>query len=308
MQNFGSAFQSINAGSAHTCGISKNGAAKCWGSNSEGQIGDGTFTDKTVPTAVSGLSSGVASIGGGGLHTCALTNSKSLFCWGQNLFGQMGTGSDSSSTPVEVSSLAGKVAWGAPGPIHTCAITTAGGAKCWGSNFYGQLGDGSKITRKTPVDVSGLTSGVASIAAAESHTCALTVTGGVKCWGSNSSGQLGSGTLSTTKPTDVLELSSGVAAIAVGGDHTCALTTAGAVKCWGAGADGQIGDNATDDRHSPVDVAGLSSGVVAISLGFSHSCALMNTGRVKCWGRNVNGQLGDGSSASKQLVPVDATP
>jgi len=112
-------------------------------------------------------------------------------------------------------------------------------------------------------------------------TCAVTNAGGVKCWGRNSYGQVGDGTnQGHTAPVDVLGLTSGVLAVQNGWDHACALTTSGGVKCWGGNSNGQLGDNSYTTRNTPVDVYGLSSGVIAIAAGEYHTCALTNTGSV----------------------------
>jgi len=214
--------------------------------------------------------------------------------------------SANAAPPSITAAVEGAVAIAA-GQDHTCALTSAGGVKCWGGNGLGQLGDGTTTGRLTPVDVSGLSSGVAGIAAGVGHTCALTGVGGVKCWGNNSSGQLGDGTTTNRlTPVDVSGLSSGVAAIAAGGWHTCALTSVSGVKCWGQNGTGQLGDGTTTDRLTPVDVSGLGSGVTAVAVGVSYTCALTSIGGVKCWGHNGTGQLGDGTT-TQRLTPVDVS-
>jgi alpha-tubulin suppressor-like RCC1 family protein len=245
---------------------------------------------------VSGLSSGVSAIAAGEWHTCGLTTKGGLKCWGGNGWGQLGDGTtEIRLTAVDVGGLGSGVSAIATGRIHTCALTTSGGLKCWGNNASGQLGDGTTTYSSIRVDVSGLSSGVGAIAAGAAHTCALTSSGGVKCWGYNAFGQLGDGTRTNRlTAVDVVGLGSGVTAIAAGANHTCALTTAGGVKCWGDNFYGQLGDGTTTVRLTAMDVVGLSNGVSAIALGQDFTCALTTGGGVKCWGSHENGQLGIG--------------
>jgi alpha-tubulin suppressor-like RCC1 family protein len=301
------AYTAIAAGDYHTCALTAGGGVRCWGSNGYGQLGDGTTTDRSTPVDVSGLASGVDAIAAGWRHTCALTAGGGVQCWGDNGWGQLGDGTTTDRmTPVDVSGLTSGVDAIAVSGSHTCALTAGGSVQCWGRNSYGQLGDGTTTDRTTPVDVSGLTSGVDAISAGESHTCALTAGGSVRCWGCNNHGQLGDGTTTDRNmPVDVSGLTSGVDAIAAGDYHTCALTAGGGVQCWGDNAFGQLGDETTTDRNMPVDVSGLTSGVDAIAAGRYHTCAL-TAGGVKCWGRNVYGQLGDGTT-TRRTTPVDVS-
>jgi alpha-tubulin suppressor-like RCC1 family protein len=180
---------------------------------------------------------------------------------------------------------------------HTCAVTAAGGVECWGSNEYGRLGDGTMTRSAVPVDVSGLQSGVTAVSAGYNHTCALTSAGGVECWGNNSHGQLGDGTMEeSASPVPVSGLQSGVTAISAGASDTCALTSAGGVECWGSNGFGQLGDGTTEASATPVPVLGLQSGVAAVSAGAGLTCARTVAGAVECWGDNEYGQLGDGTT------------
>jgi alpha-tubulin suppressor-like RCC1 family protein len=191
------------------------------------------------------------------------------------------------------------------GERHTCALTSAGRVECWGLNHDGQLGDGKRNDRNVPVSVVGLESGVKAITAGWRHSCAVTSTGGMKCWGNNHDGQVGDGTeVDRETPQDVVGLMAQVTAVTAGERHTCALTSSGGVKCWGNNHDGELGDGTKKDRVTPVDVKGLTSGVIALASGWRHTCALTSSGGVKCWGNNHDGQLGVGTDADN-LAPID---
>lgn len=205
-----SGVSTLSAGWVHTCAL-KDGGVKCWGYNTDGELGDGTTTNSSHPVAVVGLSSGVSTLDNGGSYTCALMTNSSVKCWGYNGSGQLGDGTaDTRLLPVDVLGLSREVSAITAGGDHTCALvgTSAGSgsATCWGYNNYGQLGDGATTDSWTPVAVVGLSGGVNAIGAGNIHTCALmVVTGGVKCWGNNTDGQLGDGTTNNRlTPVDVL--------------------------------------------------------------------------------------------------------
>src|SRR6266540_672091 len=275
----------VAAGAVHSCALTSAGGVKCWGFNGHDELGDGggTSRNSSTPVDVSGLRAGVAAIAAGIRHSCAVTGAGGVKCWGTPYSGALGDGTDSRRfAPVDVSGLGGGVTAVAAGSEHSCALTSAGGMKCWGNNRSGAVGDGTTTDRWTPVDVSGLSSGVTAIAAGGVRSCALTSAGGIKCWGGYPDP---AGVRST--PVDVSGVSGGVTAITVG----CALTSGGRVQCWGSDL-------------AAVDVPGLSSGVAAISVGVLHTCAVTRTAAVKCWGWNPSGQLGDGTTVDRS-TPVD---
>jgi alpha-tubulin suppressor-like RCC1 family protein len=287
----------IATGHIHACAVTGAHGVRCWGRNNFGQLGDGTTTDRSTPRSVKGLSSGVKAISGGGVHTCALTTSGGVKCWGYNGHGQLGDGTTTDrTTPVSVRGLSSGVKAIAAGENYTCALTTGGGVKCWGNNASGQLGDGSNLRRTTPVSVSGLTSGVRAIDAGRLHACAiLSADGALRCWGGNNRGQIGDGTQDDrSTPVTVSGLGSGVTAVSAGQELTCAVV-GGGVKCWGD----------TTGSDSPVDVPGLASSVKTVSTAAGYSCVIITGGGVRCWGQNPDGQLGDGTTTSRS-TPADA--
>jgi alpha-tubulin suppressor-like RCC1 family protein len=315
--------ETVSGGGFHTCALTTNETIKCWGLNTRGQVGDGTSGNlRTLPVDVLESLGGptlgvVVQVAAGGAHTCALLDTGSVKCWGRNEEGQLGDGAgggvgDFSASPVDVSGLT-SVASISSGTGHTCAVTNTGGATCWGDNASGQLGDGTNTEATTPVDVSGLASGVAAVSAGESHTCAVLTTGQVRCWGQNSFGQLGdnSNSPSNTPVTVCSDAAcsgalAGISDVSAGGLHACARTSSGGAKCWGFNGAGQLGDNSLADRDTPVNVSGLTSGVIQVSAGREHTCARTSGGGAKCWGRNTQGQVGDASNTDRD-EPVDVS-
>lgn len=193
------------------------------------------------------------------------------------------------------------------GEYHNCALLDSGGVHCWGDNYRGQLGNGLSGNGQEsaePVRVTGISSAV-HIAAGTSHNCAALRGGSVSCWGYNFRGQLGNGNTTTSAtPVSVTGITDAIA-VAAGGDHSCALRSNGAIKCWGYNGDGELGHGGNEFYlTSPVDVAGIAT-ATAISARHLHTCALLSTNTVKCWGRNSDGQLGDGTYTSPRRTPVD---
>ncbi|HVT40826.1 MAG TPA: hypothetical protein VHE78_17435 [Gemmatimonadaceae bacterium] len=250
----------MSASGAHTCGVTRSGAAYCWGSNEDGQLGDGTHAARSKPVAVSG---GLmfAAVTAGVAHTCGLTTGGAAYCWGDNSDGQLGNGTRAaSSTPVAVT---GKMIFAtvSAGFYFTCGLTSAGAAYCWGRNDRGQLGIGTTgAWRSTPVAVAGGLSFVSvSAPGSGTHACGLTARGAVWCWGDNIAGQLGNGT--RTSSATPVPVAGGLAFVAVGTGvvHSCARTTSGAVYCWGNNDRGQLGDGTRTASLTPVPVRTVTS-------------------------------------------------
>ena len=353
----------VAAGSDHTCSVVAGGGVKCWGGGNR------------TPVDISGLSFPVAAVALGAFHSCALSTSGGVACWGANSRGQLGDSTNlGRGTPVDVVGLSSGVTAIAAGYIHTCALTTSGGVLCWGGNSSGQLGDGTYADRNTPGPVVGLSTGVVGIAAGYENSAAITSGGGVKYWGKDGQGYqeclptdpwwpvppgsncktvnvysttpkyapslpggvtavsiaadilvsyslfynlcalapggrvmcwLGSANPASQPAADFDGLSAGVTAISMGGSHSCVLTSGGIAQCWGGNMQGQLGDGTTEVRRrdTPKPVLGVPSGLVQIVAGGRHTCALTAIGEVLCWGANDAGQLGDGTTIDR-LAPV----
>jgi alpha-tubulin suppressor-like RCC1 family protein len=293
----------VSAGSEHSCAVSIQGEVKCWGKNSNGQLGDGSTANRLAPVAVA-WNTQFNSIGAGDIHTCGVTVTGYIACWGSNSYGQLGDGTTTQRlVPVLVSGISNAVSVSA-GASHSCAVLSTGGVRCWGNNVGGKLGDGTTTQRLVPVVVSGISNAV-SVSAGASHSCAVLSTGGVRCWGNNASGKLGDGTTTQRLVPVVVSGISNAVSVSAGYLHSCAVLSTGEIRCWGSNTYGQLGDGTSNQRLTPVGVLDISSANTAVT-GNTHTCALLHSGLVKCWGFNTNGQLGDGTQVN-QARPVNVS-
>ena len=309
----GLSFVQLTAGEAHTCGLTSDGSAWCWGRNSDGQLGDDSFTSRKAPVAVASTVK-FASIEAGQRHTCGLTSGGAGWCWGRNNAGQLGDGTTTRrSTPVQVIMPAGVTlqqlaAGGTDFNDFTCGLSSSGSAYCWGSNSRGQLGRGTQdfVPHVSPAPVSGNRTFASIALGLGDHACGLTATGSAFCWGGNSAGALGDG--SEIESFQPLAVSGGIAfqKLALGGYSeggiTCGLTNSGAAYCWGKNTVGSVGDGSTASRRTPVQVTGGRQ-FESISIGSLHVCARTVGGTLYCWGSGRTGQLGI-NNATTSAVPV----
>jgi len=237
-----------------------------------------------------------SSLACGGSHTCAVTAAGGVKCWGANFSGQLGDNSTANRPrPVDVTGLPASIFQVSAGYAHTCGVTEAGNALCWGDNNFGRLGNGSSLSSAVPVEVQLPAGAVSMISAGLNHSCALIMTGGVKCWGQNDLGQIGSDPAPVALsqlPLDVINLTADVTKVAAGGSRTCAVTSEGAAQCWGVNTHGELGDGTTANRWWPVDVAGLGSSVTDVSIGLKAvNWALGEAGGVFYWSDNGNDEF-----------------
>jgi alpha-tubulin suppressor-like RCC1 family protein len=316
----------VGQSAQHTCGLTKEGKAYCWGINTNGQLGDGTTTNRSIPTPVS---PGAIPTGDkwvdltlGASHTCGLSNKGKAYCWGAGTSGQLGNNSaTNSSTPVAVtqgSMIAGEsLIQISSGLNHSCALSANGKAYCWGANGQNQLGNGGSTLSNIPstvtlTNVTGTDGSVfISLGSGTNHNCGLTNKGNIFCWGAGTSGQIGN-SLATNQsipvPITLTNLPSGAGFISLpkslGGTHSCGVTNLGTVYCWGANTYGQLGDNSTTGHLLPTQVSSPGGEkFLSLNLGGSHSCGLTDQKRTYCWGDHTGGKLGD-NTATQRLTPT----
>jgi alpha-tubulin suppressor-like RCC1 family protein len=277
----------IAAGNSHTCALDSSGAAYCWGSNGNGQLGNNSTAKSLVPVAVttSGVLTGqtLAQITAGYAHTCVVSSAGAAYCWGANGNGQLGNSSTTQSlVPVAVTTsgvLAGKALTQISADqngMYTCALDSAGAAYCWGAASYGQLGNGG-VASTPGVPVAVVTTGVLSgktltqIATGSGTTCAVGSTGAGYCWGQGVNGELGNGSTANSNAPVVVSASGvlsgqALAQVSNGTNFSCAMASSAAVYCWGLDASGQLGNSSATSSDVPVTVAPQGpTGVTAVA-------------------------------------------
>jgi alpha-tubulin suppressor-like RCC1 family protein len=296
----------ISAGGYHTLALKDDGTVWAWGGSSDGQLGDGTYTQRLKPVQVvdsndsTGFFTGVTAISAGDSHSLALKNDGTVWAWGNNYYGQLGDGGSNSYTPLQVvdtndpTGFLTGVKDISGGFYHTVALKDNGTVWAWGNNKYGQLGDRTNITRETPVQVvdaydpTGFLTGITDIALGDYHTVALKDDGTVWAWGGNKYGQLGDGTNNEgcRKPAQVIDPNdpagflTNVKDISGGFYHTVALKDDGTVWAWGNNGGGQLGDGMNTQRWKPVQVidpddpAGFLTDVTTITAGGYHTVVI----------------------------------
>lgn len=314
---------SVSLGVSHTCAILVGGGLRCWGIGGAGRLGYGNVEnlgDDETPASVAIVDVGgkVTQVATGNNHTCALLDTGAVRCWGQNGTAQLGYGHTNNigddETPASAGDidLGGTAIWVGAGEFHTCALLDTGSVRCWGNALASQLGYGNADTigdNETPASAGDVPIGgkAVQLSVGTYHNCVLFDTGGVRCWGFNDHGRLGHGTIISIGATETADtaplvaLDQPVTQIEVGDQHSCALLDSGAVRCWGNALAGRLGYGNTvligDDETlaGSVDIS-LGGTAVELSAGSEHTCALLDTGDVRCWGRGTAGQLGYGNT------------
>ena len=290
----------VVAGGLHACALVE-GEVWCWGYGASYRLGNGTTASSGAPVKVAGAWTGkVARLSTQSDFTCALTDAGEVWCWGQNVSGQLGQGNTTSYTlPVKVS-LPAAATMVAAGSSHACAVVGDGDLYCWGNNSYKQSAPSSAATANLgPTQVTGFplsTPKVSAVSVGSYYTCAVVGEAAeLYCWGSNPTG-LGNGAGTNNWPSPTGQR--GVKLLESGQYHTCAVTGEG-LSCFGEGTNGKLGNGTSASSSKPVAVPAMAGkNITALSLSGNNTCALTDTGTAWCWGYNINGQLGDGTTTT----------
>jgi len=302
----------VDGGGAHACALLANGAMTCWGENGFGQLGTGDTTPLSSPSTALVFPDGFVpkTLVLGNQHTCAIAADDRIKCWGSNEKGQLGpdaTGNRHAPGP-DLRLRSRTVVALAAGDDHACAVLAGGALKCWGRNTDGQLGLGDVANRGDGTGQMGdalpevsLGGPAIAVATGAAHTCAVTDDGAVRCWGAGDAGQLGTGddADALAPPATGIALPRAATAVAAGANYACALLAGGQATCWGGGARGQLGTGDTADSAAPAGMLAFPSKATALAGGAHHACALLESGRIACWGANDHGQLGLGDTQDR---------
>lgn len=291
-------WRQISASDTHSSGIRESGIIWSWGSNSKGQLGDGTTTDKSSPVSiVGGFTWG--SISSGERHKIGLRNDNFLWSWGDNTYGQLGDGTTiDKSSPV---STLGGFAWCeiATTRNFNVGITTNGASWSWGYNKYGQLGDGTTIDKSSPVSIVGGFTDWCDIKAGVFHSLGIRTNGTAWTWGSNTRGELGDNTTtSKSSPVSVVGGFADWCSVGAGNSLSLGLRTNGTAWAWGTNTRGTLGDGTTIHKSSPVSVVGGFTDWCGLSVNGASSSGIRTNGTAWAWGCNNVGQLGDGTTVN----------
>ncbi|MEO8703341.1 MAG: hypothetical protein ABI867_25060 [Kofleriaceae bacterium] len=293
-------------GVVHSCYLDAEGAPYCWGADDANQLGDGDAkAASSVPTRVTVLGRAVEIAAGGGLldgHTLVRVENGDIRGWGANRIGQLGDGTTTAATETATTAInmfKGKQL--VTSFEHSCATGTNDRALCWGNNNHGQLDLPLEvIAALSPIGV--LAEPTIQVGVGKGHACTLLADGRVLCWGLNDLAQTGSAALADQRAPVLVQGLVTSTAIGIGFVHSCALDPTG-VRCWGDNASGQLGNDTTMRSAVAVAVTGLAGPVAAVCGGLAHTCARLADGTVQCWGANLHGQLGDGTTTERH-TPV----
>lgn len=312
-------FIAVSVGLVHTCALTTDGSAFCWGSNEFGQLGvlaDTTCArdDRRIPCVLKpkAVDGGLKfqKIAAGASHTCALGTDSRIYCWGDNLRGQLGDpGIRQAGTPAPVASAA-LFTDVAAGDAHTCALRTDGVLLCWGANAVGQLGVATVGTGSAvPVAVQSSLR-FASVATGARRSCARVPDGTAYCWGSMWVSRAFDGTEVTRaqpQPARVLPLSLAFQSVTVGGQTTCGISMDNVAHCWEANPTGAMGDGSKVGNTAPQRVNSTEK-FIAVSAGLSGTCGIADSGLAFCWGSDASGQLGVSPSGISRRCGTTSVP